>query len=98
MGNNYSMNFRIELFNTDVSMRKFLVRPLRAVLGRICSPGWNKVKVSENLDSMTAVVTVATVVSTSLQTDQTTNSKFHFNNCSRIVFRGAQLYRTVLLK
>ena len=44
----------------DVIMGKLLAQPLRW-WGRICPPGWNRVKISEDLGA-TAVAPVALVV------------------------------------
>ena len=48
----------------DVTTGKFLVRPL-GWLGRICPPGWNRVKVSESLGA-TMVALVAPAVTSLL--------------------------------
>ena len=47
------------MLSRDVTTGKFLVQPLQW-LGRICPPGWNRVKVSENLGA-TPVSQVAPV-------------------------------------
>ena len=55
-------------FTRDVTVGKFLVQPLQC-LGGICppfTPGWNRVKVSENLGGM--VVALVTPAVTSLFT------------------------------
>ena len=46
------------------------------MVSRICPPGWNRVKVSENLGA-TPVAPVAPV-DTSLQTNKQTNNPFNF--------------------
>ena len=57
---NFRSFFFIVFLSRDVTTGKILVQPLRW-WGRICPPGWNRVKASENLGA-TAVPPVAPAV------------------------------------